>query len=192
MGKSIRKYEPRSQQCVATAKNSGGEQCKNMAVRGTTVCRMHGGSTRAVKRKAAERVEVHKQNAQLAEFLAVNGYEPVENPLEALKDLAGEIVTVKDWLRGQVTKLDYQSHVQGEQIAAIMQLYSQFLDRSDKVLVNIARLNIDERLSKISTHQAQVMSQVMAETIMLLIKDDKEKQNQARVIVGQLIAKYDK
>lgn len=189
MGRSRKNLEPRSPRCHAH--NRDGAQCRNFAIRGTTVCRMHGGSTTATRNKAAHAVAVAVNEAKLARFLEQNGYEPVENPLEALRELAGEIVTVKDWLRSQVTHLDHESKVQGEQISALMQLYSNFLDKSDRVLVNIAKLNIDERLSNIQQHQAQVMAQVMGETI-LKILNDKDQQLRARVIVGELLQKYDK
>lgn len=189
MGRSRRPLEPRSQTC--TAHTRGGDECRNFAIRGSNVCRMHGGSIGVVKRKAAGRVEKAVADAKLARFLTENGYEPVDNPLEALRDLAGEIVAVKDWLRGQVTHLDHTSNVQGEQISALMQLYSMFLDKAERSLTSIAKLNIDERLAMISQHQAQVMAQVMAEAIMRLTHD-KAQQVQARTIVGELLQRYDK
>jgi hypothetical protein len=42
--------------CVATSSRSG-KRCRNWAIRGGTVCRYHGGSTRHVKRKANENFE---------------------------------------------------------------------------------------------------------------------------------------
>ena len=188
MGRSRRKLEPFSPPCKATTRQ--GEPCKNPAVRGTVVCRMHG-VNQATRTKAAIAVQKHVAEARLAQFLQENGCEPVDNPLEALRDLAGEIVAVKDWLRGQVTHLEHTSNVQGEQISALMQLYGQFLDRAERSLTSIAKLNIDERLAHIQQAQAQVMAQVMAEAIMRLTAD-KQKQSEARVIVGQLLQKYDK
>lgn len=42
--------------CVATSSRSG-KRCRNWAIRGGTVCRYHGGSTRHIKRKAIENFE---------------------------------------------------------------------------------------------------------------------------------------
>ena len=42
-------------QCVAHSRS--GEQCKNGALPGATVCRMHGGAAPQVKAKAAERLK---------------------------------------------------------------------------------------------------------------------------------------
>jgi len=44
-------------QCKATSKQSG-KQCKNWAIRGGEVCRLHGGSAKQVASKAAVRAEV--------------------------------------------------------------------------------------------------------------------------------------
>jgi hypothetical protein len=188
MSRSRKPLEPSSPRCKRTLKS--GEQCKNLAIRGAVVCRMHGGSAPQIRNKAAQRVEEHVANAKIARFLAQNQIEPVDNPLEALRELAGEIVAVKGWLRDQVTHLDHESSVQGEQIAAVMQLYSNFLDKSERVLVNIAKLNIDERLSHIQHAQAQIMVQVFAEALRKVLPEQ-QKQADAKVIIGQLLAKYD-
>jgi hypothetical protein len=152
---------------------------------------MHG-ANKKVRANADRRVEVYVQEAKLAQFLQTNGYEPVENPLEALRDLAGEIVAVKNWLRDQVTHLDHESSVQGEQISALMQLYSNFLDKADRTLTNIAKLNIDERLAHIEQAKAQVMVLVMVEAINRLMPGQPAKQNQAKALVGQLLERYDR
>jgi hypothetical protein len=189
MGRSRKALEPRAPQCKATGRT--GERCKNYAIRGAVVCRMHGGSTSHVKNKAAQRVDEAVANAKISRYLQTQGYEPVENPLEALKDLAGEIVAVKNWLRDQVTNLSYESSVQGDQISSIMQLYSNFLDKSDRTLTNIAKLNIDERLSRIQAVQAQVMVVVFAEAIAKILHEP-EQQIQAKKVIGQLLEKYDR
>ena len=45
-----------SRRCTATA-NSTGERCKNAAIKGGNVCRVHGGSAPQVKQKAQERLD---------------------------------------------------------------------------------------------------------------------------------------
>lgn len=44
-----------SNRCTATAKSTG-EQCKNDAIKGGTVCYQHGGAAPQVKKKAQERL----------------------------------------------------------------------------------------------------------------------------------------
>jgi len=193
MGRARRALEPKAPRCSAHNRKDPetGEQrqCSNFAIRGATVCRMHGGGTPQVKNKAAERVDLAVADAKIAKFLSSHQIEPVENPLEALRELAGEIVAVKGWLRDQVTHLEHESSVQGEQIAAVMQLYSNFLDKSERVLVNIAKLNIDERLAHIQGQQAQIMTMVFVEAVRRMVSADR--QDEAKVLIGQLISKYD-
>lgn len=45
-----------SRRCTATA-NRTGERCKNAAIKGSNVCRVHGGSAPQVKKKAQERLD---------------------------------------------------------------------------------------------------------------------------------------
>lgn len=43
-------------QCTATAKSTG-EQCQRAAIKGGTVCHVHGGAAKQVKEKAQERLD---------------------------------------------------------------------------------------------------------------------------------------
>jgi hypothetical protein len=52
-----------SQRCVARSSRTG-EPCKKWAVRGATVCATHGGSTRHIRAKAAERVALAEAAAR--------------------------------------------------------------------------------------------------------------------------------
>lgn len=56
--------------CKAHSRRTG-EPCKNAAMNGTTVCRMHGGSAPQVRRKAAERIAeaAHDAAALLVQFM---------------------------------------------------------------------------------------------------------------------------
>ena len=45
-----------SRRCTATA-NSTGERCKNAAILGSNVCRVHGGSAPQVQKKAQDRLD---------------------------------------------------------------------------------------------------------------------------------------
>lgn len=45
-----------TERCEATAKSTG-ERCKNPPMKGTNVCRMHGGAAKQVREKAQERLD---------------------------------------------------------------------------------------------------------------------------------------
>lgn len=156
--------------------------CKNPALHGTNVCRMHGGNAKQVRAKA-QRVTAEQAAARrLGRLGAVLGpVNPVENPLTALSTLAGEVLRFKDLLAGQVAELEtlrYEGKA-GEQIRAELLLFERSLDRCNTVLGNIARLNIDERLATISERQAE---RVIAAIDAALIEADvpTERRNTAR------------
>ncbi|WP_050795829.1 hypothetical protein [Parafrankia sp. EUN1f] len=111
--------------------------------------------------KPAASIAAHTAVAELAR----RGVTPVDNPLTALAELAGEIVAVKDIFRERVAALDSESwryNGQGaEQLRAEITLYERALDRSVSVLANIAKLRIDERLARITEDQAQAVVRLM-------------------------------
>ncbi|MEV5944231.1 hypothetical protein [Streptomyces sp. NPDC051994] len=98
---------------------------------------------------------------QLNRLLVGTGVAPVDNPLRALAELAGEMTVFKDALAGLVRKLDvdeirYKGGA-GEQIRAEVILYERALERTGQLLVNVARLNIDDRLAAIEEKQADAV-----------------------------------
>lgn len=132
-------------QCGAT--NRQGERCRNFALRGARVCRFHGGRAPNVKAAAARR----EAERQAVVALSKHKSTPVDNPLAAFRDLAGEVIAVKDWLRQHVERLEqirYQGG-SGEQIRGELQAYTTALDACRRVLADYGRLNIDERLTAI-------------------------------------------
>lgn len=160
-----------------TARRKNGEPCKGPAVRGTDKCRMHLG------KKAAPVVAAHEALVELAR----RGVTPVDNPLFALAALAGEIVTVKDIFRDRVARLQeqawrYQDDRGGEQLRAEIAMYERALDRSARVLADIARLKIDERLTAITEQQGQMLASVVVAVLERL--DLGEQAGQVRELVA--------
>lgn len=123
-------------------------------------CRKHLGNSPNVARAAErERLE-HEVRAELAR-LAV---QPVDNPLLELQKLAGQVLAWKDALGhmvNELTSIRYQDEHGGEQLRSEVTLFERAMDRCERVLVAMARLNIDERLVKISEAQARVINEVL-------------------------------
>lgn len=89
--------------------------------------------------------------------------EPVTNPIEALSQLAGEVVTLKDILSRHVAELEqirYESEGGGEQIRGELQAYERALDRSVHVLGQMAKLNIEERQQRLKEDQTKIVASV--------------------------------
>src|SRR5690349_5780100 len=81
-----------SPRCTAKSKQSG-QRCRKAPMKGQSVCLAHGGGAPQNKHAAARR-QVEAQ--ALSTF--GGGTAPVRDPLEALAQLAGEILAVKDFL----------------------------------------------------------------------------------------------
>lgn len=118
---------------------------------GYGACRLHGGNTpNQVSGATRRQVETEARRA-LADFRPG----PVTNPLQALAEHAAIVIELRDYLRGQVDRLEslrYQAGA-GEQIRAELAAYQSALRDTTAVLGVYARLNIDERLVRITEAQ---------------------------------------
>ena len=137
--------------------NRAGAPCGNTAGYktthpGTGNCTFHGGSS--------PNGRAHALGQQAAAELARLDVEPLADPLTQLALLAGQAVAWKDAMAAQVntlTSLRYEGEAYGEQLRAEVLLWERALDRCERFLVGMARLDIDERLSKISEAQGHLM-----------------------------------
>lgn len=150
---------PEDRRCTATTRRSK-ERCRLWALQGLTVCYRHG-ATKSAQAKGRRAVADARLDEQLNRLLVGTGASPVDNPLKALGELAGEMVALKDGLASLVRKLNvdeirYKGGA-GEQIRAEVVLYERALERTGQLLVNIARLNIDERLAAIEEKQVDAV-----------------------------------
>lgn len=134
---------------LCTANRKSGGLCTGPRVKGHRVCRMHGAGSPQARAKAAGRLADEAARTAVGKL----GFTAVDNPLEALRTLAGEVTAFKDALRGHVEKLE-QLRYEGEhaeQVRGEVAIYERALDRCATVLTAIARLNIDERLATIES-----------------------------------------
>jgi hypothetical protein len=128
--------------------------------RGVGRCRKHFGNAPNVI-KAAER---ERLDHEVREALAALDVAPVDDPLTELQKLAGQVVAWKDAMAGKVnelTDLRYEGSLHGEQLRAEVALWERAMDRCERVLVSMARLNLDERLARISEAQGRLILAVM-------------------------------
>lgn len=154
MGRQARKCKGRK---------TNGEPCNNYAITGGMVCHAHGGRAKQVKAKAAERVTEERVRAALARI----DVDPITDPLSELSKIAGQVVAWKDTIADKVnelTSLRYSTEG-GEQLRAEVALFERALDRCEKFLSSMARLNIDERLARISERQADIIIKAITATL---------------------------
>jgi hypothetical protein len=143
------------------------DACRYFATQGTEppMCKNHGANTGSYQSKiAAGRVVEGRAVDRLAEIMAENGDRlltapPVEDPLGELLNLAGEIREMKEILRRVVAYLFSQDRVRyahnkiGEQLRSEILLYERALERYATILLNIAKLNIADRLATVEEKQ---------------------------------------
>ena len=124
---------------------------------GTGRCKLHGGNT-ANHRTAATEIQARRELARL-------NLPPVEDPLTELARVAAEVVAWKDAIGAKVnelTELRYKAGEGGEQLRSEVALWERALDRCERFLTAMARLNIDERLARISEAQAAAVIAAIA------------------------------
>lgn len=128
---------------------------------GQLVCWTHGGAAKQNRRAAARRLA----EAKAAKSLAEHEVTPLGEPLEAFRDLAAEVVAFKEYtgalvaeLKGSLTGLDVQGR---EDVRAKVALYERALDRAGRMLAEYARLNVDERLTRIAEAESTLLLTVV-------------------------------
>jgi hypothetical protein len=170
------------------AKNRRSVRCGNGSLPGQQVCRLHGGSSPQAKRKAAERV-LEDQARKALDKLDI---QPVDDPLEALSQLAGQILAWKDLLAERVKELQGKYRYETEFNEAIrgeVVLFERAMDRAVQVLAVIAKLNIDERLAAITERQAGMLENALFaafEAYGFTLDDADHKQNVLTAFTAEL------
>lgn len=149
---------------------------------GTGCCKLHGGNTRD-HRTAALREQAERTLADL-------NAPPVDNPLTELARIAGQVVAWKDGIADRVnelTSLRYSTDG-GEQLRAEVALFERALDRCERFLTAMAKLNIDERLTRISEQQAALVNHAVIAALQELGLPAEQQQEARRGVARHLRA----
>lgn len=154
-----------SRKCSGT-RSTDGMPCEGYAVNGSSVCVAHGGKAPQVKAKAAGNLIEEKAARRLHHMDA----EPCTDPLGALQRLAGRALQLEQVIGEIVNEMSafrYESMAGGEQLRSEIAVLERAMDRCGKLLVDIAKLNIDERLARVTEQQteqvAAALTAVLAE-----------------------------
>lgn len=120
-------------------------------------CKSHGGNVPGARVKSERALA----DAMAREWFgtAVEA-SAVEDPLRALKILAGECLAWKDTCSGFLRELagvEHTSETVGSQVRAQVIVWERALDRCEHVLTSLARLKIDERLARIEQDKADMI-----------------------------------
>jgi hypothetical protein len=170
-GGDPRPTPPEEFRCTATNKESG-ERCRRQHAPGGVVCAMHGGNAPQARAEAKRRATEARLDSLATDLTG----RPVGNALTELSRLAGRARAWMQMLEERVQALlDAESapsggdeeeqgdhgiryyHRAGEQTRAEVQLYERAMGQLGSLLTSIARLNIDERLARITERQAEAV-----------------------------------
>lgn len=124
-------------------------------------CKLHGGKT-APHRRAAEVARVETGAREL--FGQIVDIKPIENPLTVYAEFTGRVMAWMKTMDGLISALrspSYTNEFSGEQIRGEVQLFERAMDRCNTVLSTYAKLNIDERLSRITEAQQFMVVQAI-------------------------------
>lgn len=146
--------------CGALVKATG-ESCKRWPIKGGRRCPSHGGAAPQVRAAAAERVVEQRTRKQLARMDVA----PVADPLTALAEIAGQVVAFKDAIAAKVNELleiRFEDHKGSEQLRSEVAVFERALDRCERFLTAMAKLNIDERMARVSETQARLVEDALA------------------------------
>jgi hypothetical protein len=150
--------------CTARSSRTG-QPCRRFPVHGATVCPSHGGRAPQVQRAATLRLAEHSIRASLAE----QGVEIIGDPVTTFQRIASEVVAFKDFAAAHVARLGerltgYDKDDQ-EYLRAMVTLYERALDRAGKFLHDWIRLDLDARLVAVTERQADIVVQVITDTL---------------------------
>ena len=140
-----------------SAHNRQGKPCGRQAMTGGAVCDLHGGKSPGARQRAAQR----RAEAGALRALDREGVEPVRDPVGALQQLAGEVLRLKDILAERVAELQswrYESRLGAEQLRAELGLLERAQDRAGRLLLDLAKLGLDERAARLTEQQAALMA----------------------------------
>jgi hypothetical protein len=149
--------------------------CRRYAIAGTEPpqCQNHGAPAGSVRSKAAAlRVIDGQAERQLTEIMAADGgnffdgAQAIDNPLTELLELAGRIKWLETKLSERIATIDiskwrYTRDRIGEQVRAEVILLERAQERLGHLLVQIAKLNITERLAGIEQRKLDMLERAM-------------------------------
>lgn len=151
------------------------DACRRYAVANTEppACDTHGANrgSNTWKGAIARGVE-NRLSDRLAAIMAEGGEyllrpPAIEDPLSEMLDLAAEVKALKELMRFSVADLVAKNQVRysnakvGEQVRAELLLYERALERTAKILTDISKMRIEERLAGVQEKTADMIERAV-------------------------------
>ena len=128
--------------------------------KGVGRCSWHGGCSPSGRAAAI--------GQQAAQLLYKYDADPVTDTLGALQRLAGRALELERVIGEKVNDLSslrYETETGGEQLRAEVAVLERAMDRAARLLVDIAKLGIEERLAKVTEAQAELAQKAFGFTL---------------------------
>ena len=149
--------------------------CRKMAASGVEPprCEDHGANRGSMARLGgAMNVRERDMAERLAAIMQLGGEkllhpDPIQDPLTELLDLAAEVKALKEVLRYHVAELVKNQRVRyahakaGEQMRAEILLYERAVERTAKIMIDISKLRIEDRLAGVQEATAQMLERAI-------------------------------
>jgi hypothetical protein len=148
------------------ARTRSGGRCGRPAGWGTDhvsvgPCKLHGGSTPTVSRGAHRQLVEAEARSDLERL---GEPEPLGHPVDELLALGAEVRSFLEILRervGGLQHLDTTDRAGIERESALVALYERGLDRAHRLLAELAKLGLAERLVRIGEREAQAFVELL-------------------------------
>lgn len=179
-GKKCIGHRPSDHEGRCVGHKDDGAPCRRWPTRGTSVCRSHGAGAPQVIAAGAARVEELRQRTVLAKYDPT----PVDDPLTALAELAGK---ARAWLDnaehhvGKLEEMDTWSESAGEQVKAIITVFERSMETTRKVLVDMAKLDLENRIAAVLTSRAESVKQLVDLLVEFVTEDRQAEARNAAV-----------
>lgn len=152
-----------------------GEPCGAVLRRDAIACKWHGGNSPRARAAEARRGAEREAQRALADLDAP----AVADPLTALSEIAGQVVAFKDAMADRVNALNtirYEDAKGAEQLRAEVAVFERALDRCERFLTAMAKLNIEERLVALDERRAELVAGALGATLAELGLTDQQQQ----------------
>jgi hypothetical protein len=146
-----------------SAKGRNGERCRSFPVKGTNVCRMHGGAAGHVKRAAKRRIAREKFTKEATKLATLGGnVEPLDDPVGEFRLAIGRAKALEDAMWEQL---------QGSPDETTIGAYVTQLERLTRFLESFTRLGLEAKLVAITEQQGELVAEAMMRTIEALERE---------------------
>lgn len=161
----LRRWCEEHQRNECRHRRQDGQPCHQYRlVAGLDVCRKHGGKS-LEQLRADGRARTLEREARA--LLYQRDAAPVVNPLEALTQLAGRAAAWEEEIGRRVNELRSLRYegIGGEQLRAEIVVMERAMDRLGHLLVQIAKLNIEERLAGVRKQTADMLERALDQAL---------------------------